>query len=286
MIELPDVGPTEVVEVGTQLPVLSRPDQPAADAETLATQALAFACLITEDEVNARPALLDWATAATTDDFAPGTSEAFDVPLSLSVSQYSSTADLRISREPPEGVLLTERDAEAQALALLERMAEDPSVQGVDPNTAQRLHLLTGSSDGSSETRLLALDVRLAIGRAYVPAHPVSVNLSDTGHIRSVSVPLLRLYDTGRRVPAVIAEEAADALFLEKATAEVEAQLPGFEVTVTPGRLSYPVPEPGDDAELHWLGTYYARNPTGAAAPRPEPHLMSLSKPTAPLEQP
>lgn len=279
-IEVPAIEIADSIEVGDELPIL-RWGTGFSDAEELATQALALACLLTNDDVRARPALVEWARAEGT--AVDGDSQLFDRELTVYLQRSGPRATLSVARDVSSEPPLDVATREAQGTALVESLFDQGAVKGalVDDVSLLYLNSTVTGPDGARETTSTLASVRWMprVARAHLGLNSVEAKLSDNGHISSIAVPLARLHDDGERVIAEVAESEAEALFVQKA--EAGLTLEGWTIENPTGQLSLPVRDSGEVAEMSWLGSYVA---TGdGRVSRRNPYFMSMSDPGAPL---
>ncbi|MBV1860744.1 MAG: hypothetical protein KUG77_20180 [Nannocystaceae bacterium] len=281
--EVPPVELADPVEVGDELPVL-RWGSGVSDSEGLATQALALACLLTNDDVRARPALLDWAQAEVEGMPIVGDHQVFDRDLMVSLRRSGPRAALSVARDVASEPPLDVATREVHARALVDSLFEQGAVEGASIDDVSLVYLNTtiAGPDGAGETvsTLASVVWRPRLGRAQLGLDSVEARIDDNGHASSITVPLARLYDEGERVTAEVAESEAGALFVQKA--EAGLTLEGWTVENPTGQLSVPVREAAEIAELMWLGTYVAVSGDGRVGRR-TPYFMSMSDPEAPL---
>lgn len=281
-LELPSVELADPVEVGDELPIL-RWGVGVSDSEELATQALALACLLTNDDVRARPELLEWAQAEIEGTPMVDERRLFDRDLVVSLRRSGPRAALSVARDASSEPELDAATREAQARALLDSLFEQGAVKGASIDDVSLLYLNTTvvGRGGARETvlRLASVLWRPRLDRAQLGLDSVEARIADNGHISSIIVPLARLYDDGERVTAQVAESEAGALFVEKA--EAGLSLDGWTIESPTGELSVPVREAAGMAEMMWLGTYVASG--DGRVGRRTPYFMSMSDPEAPL---
>ena len=282
-LQVPSIELSNPVEEGDELPVL-RWGEGVSDPEELATQSLALACILTGDEVKARPALLEWAESAV-EGGDPDHHGVFDRDITLSLRQYGPRASLYVGHDVSARASLDEPSAEARATELVESLFEDGAVEGASIDDASLVYFnrTINGRDGTSETmtRLASVTWRARAGRAHLGIDSVDAHIDDNGHVSSITVPLARLYDEGERVRAEVAETDALSLFVEKA--EAALTLEGWTVEDPVGQLSVPVRDPGDSVEMMWVGSYVPVSGDRQRVGRGQGYFMSLSDPDAPL---
>lgn len=281
-LEVPPVELPDPLEAGDELPVL-RWGTNISDSEELATQALLLACILTNDEVRARPALLDWAQEEVEGTPVEGELQVFDRDLTVSLRRSGARAALSVARDVSSEPSLDAVTREAEAVALVESLFEQGAVKGALVEDVSLLYSNTTivGPDVSGETvsTLASVLWRPRVGRAQLGLDSVEARISDSGHIFSIGVPLARLYDDGERATAEVAESEAGALFVQKA--EAGLSLEGWTVESPTGQLALPVRDAGETVEMSWLGTYVA---TGdGRVSRRNPYFMSMSDSDAPL---
>jgi len=280
--EVPAVELEEPFEVGDALPILRWADS-ASDAEVLATQALALACVLTGDDVAARPRLREWAQAATMQESARG-EDLFDRELTLSIERSGPNAALRGSRDVSGRAELDSATSEARATELATLLFEHGGVQGgsVDDVLVSHSRRTLVELGGTVETitRFSSIVWEPRAGRVALGVGLASVRAERNGHVSSVTVPLVRLADDGQRVTSAVAETEAEALFVQKVDAEIEVD--GISVEDPVGELWLPTRDAGESSEVMWHGSYVGKNDRGVVARR-TPYLMSLTDADAPL---
>ncbi|MGH1348908.1 MAG: hypothetical protein ACRBN8_45670 [Nannocystales bacterium] len=280
--EVPPAELADPLEVGDELPVL-RWTSAALGAEELATQAPALACILTGDEVKARPALLDWAQGEV-EGAAASEERVFDRDVTVSLRRSGPRVTLSVGRDVSSEPALDETTRLARATAVVEALFEHGGIEGASIDDVQRIYFNTRifGPDGFSETitTLASVIWRPRVGRAHVGLSSVEAWVHDNGHVSSITVPLARISDEGERVVAAVAESEAEALFVQKA--EAGLTLEGWTIEGPEGQLSLPVREDGETAEVVWVGSYVAVSGDGRVGRR-TPYFMSLSDPDAPL---
>ena len=282
-LQVPSIPLSNPVDEGDELPVL-RWGEGVSDPEELATQSLALACILTGDEVKARRHSWDGPSPPSK----AGTRTITAYSIATSLSPCGSTARERLSTS--DMMSLPERPStrppgrrgrpSSSSLCLRTGAVEGASI---DDASLVYFNRTISGRDGTSETmtRLASVTWRARAGRAHLGIDSVDAHIDDNGHVSSISVPLARLYDDGERVLAEVPESGAQALFLEKADAGLT--LEGWTIESPTGHLSVPVRDPGQSAEMMWLGTYVAVSGDRTRTGRREPYFMSLSDPDAPL---
>ncbi|MEM6293466.1 MAG: hypothetical protein AAGA54_19495 [Myxococcota bacterium] len=277
LFEMPEVALAGPVEVGDELPILRRAAD-VADGEELATQALALACVLTEDQVRARPALVDWAEDQLRGARTSSTG-AFDREVSLALGGGTSptlTARTDITARPR----LDPEESEARARDRIEALRDDALVVGGDPDDIElryaEIHGVTVDGDPHTADVLQRVEWVPRLGYVGLGVRPVNVGLENNGYVAWISVPLVRLYDDGERTTAEVAESEAEALFLDKVR---ERQ--GLEVRPEQAEwaLSVPMEAPGEPLEVMFGGT----TETTQIPVRPVSYYMSMSDRDAPL---
>jgi hypothetical protein len=282
------------VEVGDTLPVL-RITGREEDAETIANQALATACILTDGHVSATAELMRWAEAQVAEDGGAMFGPLFDPPLGILSSSSSIVAwsiELRRERDPePPEVTPEELAADvgpevarARADAALEQLVE----HGLAPDTELPLVFapqLQTTVCGIApecvtfvEEYWFLYSVRVAGAQMVGTSFEVAVDRD--GELVGLTVYGVDIEVVGNAVAAVD-EGDADRRFLELA----QQQYPDFDVSIdTPGRVAYLVPFRGEPSvtEPVWYGAWNSSSPSGIIG-RPQPSSVSLTDPDAPL---
>ena len=167
-------------------------------------QALTLACVLTDDEVRARPALLEWAESVT-EGTPTSAFDLFDSGVSLVLADGLDRS-LLVIREPTSLPPSDDAMRRARATAFITALFDDGAIVGVGADGAGDLQ----AEDGAPSSVWVPSLGSVGLARAHAWA-----GVSEAfGAVLSVS--LLRVYDTGERVTADVSEAEAEALFLEK----------------------------------------------------------------------
>lgn len=280
-VELPPTEVAEPLEVGDELPRL-RWGSGVTDAETLATQALALACVLTNDEVKAGPELLRWAQTRVDAEMG-GSAALFDRGLVVELYWSGPHAGLSVSRDVSSEAELNAESAAENAINGIEALLEVAGIEAEsDALVFHHLREVVVDLNGGSEatTHLAGVSWGPRVGRVHVGLPRFEARVEENGHLSEVAVPLGRLYDDGERGTAEVAEADADALFVEKAAEGLS--LEGWMIQSLEGNLTFPVAEDGGVVELSWVGSYVVVHDDGPSGRR-VPFFMSLSDAEAPL---
>ena len=267
----PDLRP---IEAGDRLPVL-RTTVIQYDADSLANRALALACVLTDDSVEATDALVDWAEVALTDDFPPPPEQPlFNADLAPSYRAYEGAPSLEMrvvhspdsSPAPPPdddpGGIGDEAAADVANL-VRDRLADAGLISEVDyplliVGTVQSAGC--GAADECSPPKTLSyfLDYYAHHGGIFVGGTRLNVQVNPDGSLEAISVPGVHVGGAGE-ANAVLSESDA----AERFDMLMQERWPDREIVPATGDVMYMPPQPGVEASAPvWLESFELVFPT------------------------